>query len=368
MSGTGKGAGAFVFLQFTVLSLANHAGEGYLSTGQREQVYYALQVFVILGYLLYGLFFRFCAGKRCQNAAAYGVLAAFLVCGAGLFALDRASLVNVIVPMAAALCDGALGGAAHLRMSRATLTDARVARCMGLGSAAVVLQYLLQFQWGVTPMLPVCMLTAFFLFVFLLPRLGPEAVPEEDGKSERTPPHRLVFSVVIAATFILFSCFYNETIHHLMIRSDYGAYNVYSWPRLMLVPIYLLFALIGDRNKGKLVPITSLCIMLIALLTVVLVGRSEAYWLNMCLYYCTIGTYTCYYLLTFWRLAPGTGHPAFWAPFGRMLDSAMVFHRCHESLCAFDSGCSRPGYCRCCPGHPADGLGRRLHPFRRRGS
>ncbi len=140
----------------------------------------------------------------------------------------------------------------------------------------------------------------------------------------RTPPHRLVFSVVIAATFILFSCFYNETIHHLMIRSDYGAYNVYSWPRLMLVPIYLLFALIGDRNKGKLVPITSLCIMLIALLTVVLVGRSEAYWLNMCLYYCTIGTYTCYYLLTFWRLAPGTGHPAFWAPFGRMLDSAMV--------------------------------------------
>ena len=360
---------AYVFLQFTVLSLANHAGEGYLSTGQREQVYYALQVFVILGYLLYGLFFRFCAGKRCQNAAAYGVLAAFLVCGAGLFALDRASLVNVIVSMAAALCVGALGGAAHLRMSRATLTDARVARCMGLGSAAaVVLQYLLQFQWGVTPMLPVCMLAAFFLFVFLLPRLGPEAVPEEDGKSERTPPHRLVFSVVIAATFILFSCFYNETIHHLMIRSDYGAYNVYSWPRLMLVPIYLLFALIGDRNKGKLVPITSLCIMLIALLTVVLVGRSEAYWLNMCLYYCTIGTYTCYYLLTFWRLAPGTGHPAFWAPFGRMLDSAMVFHRCHESLCAFDSGCSRPGYCRCCPGHPADGLGRRLHPFRRRGS
>lgn len=44
--------GAFVFLQFTVLGLANHAGEGYLSAEQRDLVYYALQVFVIGGYVL----------------------------------------------------------------------------------------------------------------------------------------------------------------------------------------------------------------------------------------------------------------------------------------------------------------------------
>lgn len=41
--------GSFVFLQFTVLGLANHAGEGYLTHGQRDLVYYALQVFVISG-------------------------------------------------------------------------------------------------------------------------------------------------------------------------------------------------------------------------------------------------------------------------------------------------------------------------------
>lgn len=49
--------GAFVFLQFTVLGLANHAGEGYLTTAQREFVYYGLQIFVILGFVLYSLFF-----------------------------------------------------------------------------------------------------------------------------------------------------------------------------------------------------------------------------------------------------------------------------------------------------------------------
>lgn len=35
--------GAFVFLQFTVLGLANHAGEGYLTTALREQVYYMVK-------------------------------------------------------------------------------------------------------------------------------------------------------------------------------------------------------------------------------------------------------------------------------------------------------------------------------------
>ena len=64
--------------------------------------------------------------------------------------------------------------------------------------------------------------------------------------------------------------------------------------------------------------------MLVALLNVVLVGDQGAYWLNMRLFYFAIAAFTSYYLLTFWRLAPGTAHPALWAPFGRMLDSCMV--------------------------------------------
>ena len=77
--------GAFVFLQFTVLGLANHAGEGYLTAGQRDRVYYALQVFVILGYLLYSLFFRVCTTRRSQNAVASGVFTVFLASGVLLF-------------------------------------------------------------------------------------------------------------------------------------------------------------------------------------------------------------------------------------------------------------------------------------------
>ncbi len=55
--------GAFVFLQFTVLGMANHAGEGYLAADQRELVYYALQVFVILGYVLRCAYRRIFGGQ-----------------------------------------------------------------------------------------------------------------------------------------------------------------------------------------------------------------------------------------------------------------------------------------------------------------
>ena len=320
---------SFVFLQFTVLGLANHAGEGFLTTGQRELVYYALQIFVILGFLLHAGFARFYvnhkAGPGIRKGIAYTVCGLLFACAAVLLLTGTDSLFYIIVSMAAALCVGIIGGAAHLQMSLEALAGARIAKQMGFGSAvAVVLQYLLQLGWGVSPLLLLFLLGSLLLLAHLLSGKESGLAAEEVRKTESTPPRLILFAVLISAVFILFSCFYNETIHHLMIQSGYGAYNVYSWPRLMLVPGYLLFALLGDRTEGRYVPLASLCIMLIALLTVALAGSPETHWLNMCLFYFSIAAFTSYYLLTFWRLAPGTKYPALWAPFGRMLDSGMV--------------------------------------------
>ncbi len=322
--------GSFAFLQFIVLGLANHAGEGFLSTGQRDHVYYGLQVFVILGFLLHA-FYAHLSEKNpkvsiygIRKGFAYAVFGLFFACVAIMLFADAGSLFYVIVSMAAALCLGMIGGAVHYRMSLATVSGVKTAKCMGIGSAvAVVLQYLLQIQWGVTVFLPFFTLAALLLVFSLLHGKDPEMV-DHRIEPKNTPPRRIVFSVLIAAVLILFACFYNEYIHHLQIQSDYGAYNVYSWPRLMLVPGYLLFTAIGDRKKGKYVPVTALCIMLIALLNVMLIGSPGSQELNMCLFYCSLAACTSYYLLTFWRLAPGTKHPALWAPFGRMLDSGMV--------------------------------------------
>jgi len=321
--------GSFVFLQFTVLGLANHAGEDLLTKEQRDLVYYALQVFVILGFVLHSVFARFCDMKpkisEIRNRIAYAVFGLLLACAAVLLFTGTGSVFYVAVSMAAVLCIGLIGGETHLRMSMETVMGMEMAKCMGIGSAfAVILQYLLQIRWGVTGFLPLFMLVALGIIFWQLSGEKPVTRSEGYKKPACTPSHRILISVLIAAVFILFACFYNEHIHHLQIQSDYGTYNVYTWPRLVLVPGYLLFAVIGDKKGGKYVPITSLCIMLIMLLNAILTGSPEYYWLNMCMFYAAIAAFTSYYLLTFWRLAPGTRHPAIWASFGRMLDSIMV--------------------------------------------
>ncbi len=315
---------SFVFLQFAVLGLGNHAGEGYLPTEQRELVYYALQVFVILGFLAYSVFDRRVEEPRLRRAAAIVVLGFFCVGEAVMLAADRGSLFYLVVTMAVMPCLGGIGGAVYHRMSRETAVGAKTAQVMGFGSAlAVALQYFLQLQWGVTPLLPVFMLAAFLLLAHQLLSVSPN--PEAKGRDTApTPPRRLVFSCVIAAVFLLFVGFYNSYIHHLQILTGYTEYNVYSWPRLMMLPGYLLFAVIGDKRQGKLVPIAALCIALAALLNSVLTVSEGTYWLNMCLFYGALSASVAYYDLTFWRLAQGTRRPALWASMGRVLDSAMV--------------------------------------------
>ena len=314
---------AFMFLQFTVLGLGNRAGEGYLSAGRRELVYYVLQVFVILGFLAYAGADRLIRGERARRTLLGAALAAFAAAAAAMLFAGRASRFYLAVTYAVMPCLGCLGGAVYRRMSRASAAGEKTARSMGIGSAAAVaLQYVLQLRWGVTPLLPVFALGAAALLAVLLLRGSPES--QLGPAPEAAAPRQLLFACLIASSFLLLTSFYNGYIHHLQIRSGYTAYNVYSWPRLLLVPGYLLFAAIGDRRQGRLVPMAALCIALVAMLNSVLNGSPGAYWLNMCLFYCAIAASVSYYSLTFWRLAYRTRQPALWASMGRVLDSAMV--------------------------------------------
>ena len=315
---------AFMFLQLTVLGLGNHAGEGFLSPERRELVYYALQAFVILGFLTYAATDRLICRAHVHKRITAAVLAVFAIGTAVMLFADKATRFYLIVTYTVVLCLGYLGGATYHRMSRETAAGGKTAQSMGLGCAiAIALQFVLQIQWGITPFLPVFMLAAFVLLAVHL--LRTESESESEGESaEKTPSHHLLFACLIAVVFVLFTSFYNGYIHHLQIQTDYTDYNVYSWPRLMLIPCYLLFAAIGDKRQGKMVPVVALCIALVAMLNSVLNGSAGAYRLNMCLFYCAIAASVSYYNLTFWHLAKGTKHPALWASMGRILDSVMV--------------------------------------------
>ena len=318
---------AFMFLQLTVLALGNHAGEGYLSTERRELVYYALQVFVILGFLVYAGTDRLIHSERAQRNLLCAALAVFAAGTAVMLFVGTGSLFYLIVTHAVMPCLGYLGGAVYHRMSVETAVGEKTARSMGIGCAvAIALQFVLQFQWGATPIMPVFVLASLILLAVLLLRRssGSQLDKQPEPASKTATPRQLLFACLIAAAFVLFTSFYNGYIHHLQIQTGYTDYNVYTWPRLILIPCYLIFAAIGDWRQGKLVPVAALCIALVAMLNSVLNGSAGAYWLNMCLFYCAIAASVTYYNLTFWRLAQRTEHPALWASMGRILDSALV--------------------------------------------
>ena len=314
---------AFMFLQYTVLGAANHAGEGYLSTERREWIYYGLQLFVILGFLVYAFSSRLRWNDAARRRVSAAVLALFAAGGLVMLLTPNGSPFYLAVTFGSMPCLGYLGGMVYHRMSIAADAGLLVARSMGIGCAAAIsLQYFLQLQWGATPLLPVCLAGAAGLLAVLLRRSGFSRHPTDRPATGKTVPwQQLLFACLITVGLLCFVGFYNETIHHLQVRSGYEEANVYSWPRLLMIPGFLLFAALGDRRQGRLVPVMALCCALVALLNAVL---TKTYWLNMCLFYIALSGVIAYYDLTFWRLASGTKRPAFWASAGRLLDSGNV--------------------------------------------
>ena len=237
---------SFMFLQMALLGLANHAGEGLLSSEKREHIYYVLQVLVIIGFWGFAAtesFVKSGAVRKIINILALSALAA----GTLIMSLnDKATVFYITVSFAVMPFLGGLGGAVYYRMSRLCVTGRKIAGSMGIGcAAAVALQYVLQLRWGETPLLPFFMIAALGMIIYLLRSETEESESEDVIK---TTPQVLLFACLTAAVFILFTGFYNGHIHHLQIKSAYTDYNVYSWPRLILIPCYLLFALIGDRG------------------------------------------------------------------------------------------------------------------------
>ena len=321
------------FLQFAVLRMANHAGDGFLSTERLEQVYFILQIFVIAGFWTYAVLDRRLRDGRRGRRAARIALALLLAGGIAMFYADSGSAAYLAVTFASSFCIGFVGGPVYRRMSRETAAGAPTARCMGFGSSiAVALQYVFQLWRGPSPFLPVLIAAAcVLLWASLregdasgpLSQCASDPAPNDAGRPS-VPPRRIAFSCLIAAAFVLLGSFYNGYIHHLQIQSGYTDYNAYSWPRLVMIPCYLLFAALGDRRNGRFVPILALCLSLVAVLNSVLTASRSTYWLNMCLFYCTVAAFVAYYNLTFWRFAEGTKRPAFWASQGRVIDSVTV--------------------------------------------
>lgn len=315
---------AFMLIQFVSLRLANQAGSGYLATEHQELVYLFIQVLVMAGIFLHALFYRLIRRQTGYG----GVIATVLSCcavGVGIMLFtDTGSLLYLVITGITVLCLGFIISAVYLKLSEIIFDGAKAGACVGIGyAAAVALQYVFQLQWTVKLVLAVLLIAAFGVSVLIFLGKGTAGNPPTEQKSQTAPCLKLIFSVMITLATFVFTHYYNSYIHHLQVESGYTDYNVYSWPRLLMIPAILLFGLIGDIKNGKFIPITTLCVVAISLVNTSVLGR-DTYLLNMCLYYISLSAVVAYYHLTFLRLAPHTKYPELWAAMGRLLDSAFV--------------------------------------------
>ena len=313
-----------MFLQFVMLRIGNSAGSGLLDAARQEHVYYLLQAFVIGGILLHAAIETLGHGKTGARRFSMAMTAFFGLGLGGLFAVPAASHLAVTLTLVTATALGYVCGAVYLRMAQRLRKNSLTALSMGVGiAAAVALQYVLQLRWTVLPVLYAVSAISFTgLFVLLYKPRFVRETQTAYGTKEST--RQLLYTIPIAVLFILFCSFYNGYIHHLQIQTGYTDYNVYSWPRLILIPTYLLFGLLGTLCRGRWLPVSALCIGIVSFLNAVLAGTDGSYNLNMCLFYVSIAASVAYYNLTFWKLAALSKRPALWAAVGRLLDSAVV--------------------------------------------
>lgn len=315
---------SFMLLQFVILRMGNQAGRGYLPDSRQELVYLFLQCAVIPGFLLHAPLYH-----RLENPRRYGALVAgaAVLCGVGgetLLFLPSDSVFCLIVTGLTVFLLGFTGGAVYLRLCFLMEGAARAGLSLGLGYAvAVALQFCLQLQWTVKPALSVLLTLSCAGIVLFLTQEGKTERTDSSPECRKTPVKELLFASVVTFALLIFSGYYNRYIHHLQVASGYAAYNVYTWPRLLMIPAVLLSGWLGDVKGGRYLPLGTLCVSALAILNTSLLGR-ETYLLNMCLFYVSLSAVIMFYHLVFLRLSSRAAHPALWACMGRVLDSACV--------------------------------------------
>lgn len=313
---------SFMFAQLTVLRLGNQAGRGYLAEEWQRLVYCFIQFAVIGGYFLHFLARKFL--KRGFRTLLLTVLSLVFVCASILLFAPEDSAFYLAVTALCVLLLGFVCGAVYDLMSALSGEIDRPGICISLGYAcAVALQYLIQLQFTLKPLIAVFLAASCFAMVvfFIPPR--EESVREQFSGKSALQPMKIVCASLITFSLLVFVNYYNTYIHNLQIASGYADYNVYSWPRLLMIPGIILFGVVGDIRGGRFLPISALCTGVISILNVLLAG-SDLNVLNMCLYYFSLSAAVAYYHLTFLRLAAGTRNQALWAGFGRILDSFVV--------------------------------------------
>lgn len=309
---------AFITVFLTVFWQASHGSDGILSGSEGNLVYYINAMLFLPGFASFSLACRVLRSRRARAVISAVVLAAAAASGAALYAFKTPFVYKYVSPVAVfALCF--IGAGVYHRIS---CESSGRGLALGVGfSAGLLIQYFL--QGNGKPVLPLLLVVgaafAALCYFTLRPIPGPEASRETAG-GKRSVAVLIVCAFVVTCGMFIVTAYYNGYIHELSVRSGFSDGSAMSWPRLVLIPSYLLFGFVGELRGGKYVPFAALIMILLSVPGALHASGESAYYFNMCLFYVGIAAVNSYHHLTFWALAPRTAHPKLWASAGRWVD------------------------------------------------
>lgn len=137
------------------------------------------------------------------------------------------------------------------------------------------------------------------------------------------PPAKRRNELVAAIAIILcleFISGFNDGFNVRMFSQ--GSINLYGWPRLLLVPAFLLAGILADLQKRRYFAVSVVCMYMASVFAPIFLIDKRFYLLNLCLFYPYAAFLVSYINITFWDAAAQSRRPELLAPLGRILDCA----------------------------------------------
>lgn len=325
----------YMYAFMTTLTLADTRAVALLGDSAAVRAHYVDYLFLLAGLLLCAV-----CGHRLPARRKQLLLAVFTsVCTAllALLFLSGSQARFQIVAAMLSLTLGLAGSLVYFLMAVNLRGSNRTGLVMALSSSGAILLQQLTARTDVTfgALLLAGLACTVWTWLFFCRRGAGALEWELSGHIQKTDARweqgrvKELAAVVIIILCLEFISGFNDGFNVRMFSK--GSIDLYGWPRLLLVPAFLLAGFLADIKKRRYFAISVICMYMMSVFAPIFLIDKRFYLLNLCMFYPYMAFLVTYVNVTFWDMAAQSRRPELVAPLGRILDctTSIVFSLWH---------------------------------------
>ena len=306
----------YMFMYMTLLTAINHEASGIVDGKAQLILYYVDMFCVTMGFVFYAVFYDVYKKRSFPLYAA--IINTIVLLSALLIKIE--AVFMVLAPVVGTFL-GFFGGFFYTCMALSLLDDRRPGMTMGIAmSLAVFMQWLLQICIGI-PILYIFIIDVCVMLFFICCKERFESKKSSLKVSDVQMIDILPIFITAGIIFLVF-CFDNR-MENILTAQQFETVDIYTWPRLFLIPGYLGFGYFHDRFKGLYDQLSVLMAALLSIISLILLSAGLYLNLAMIIFYLELGLTISYYNLVFWRISLNKKYQSFWACMGRIIDGGV---------------------------------------------